>query len=268
MKASKLYLDCETTGIPQSGVGPLDPSQPDIVQLAYIFEGPDGRVLNRHSSYVFTPKEINRHAQEVHGIDRIILDQWGLPAHEVLGELASEAADADIIVGHNIAFDIKVIDWQAQRIGMPAMLGSLDVECTKKIAKVLVPNAVNTLAGIHSYLFEDEFEDAHDAWADVVATRNVYLKMCELTGYAKPEAGHQGDADGGRGREGGATMKVDPDTWNLLGVLSFAMLCGGLFLGAIVAHAYAAPRPMQYKGACAKELNELHDRLERMERQR
>ena len=94
--------------------------------------------------------------------------------------------DTDFLVAHNISFDEKIIGAEFLRNGMPNILVSKRTICTKEISTnfCAIPNINGRtdfkwpkLAELHKKLFNEDFEDSHNAQADVEATAKCFWEM-------------------------------------------------------------------------------------------
>jgi DNA polymerase-3 subunit epsilon len=177
-----LFFDTETTGFPN----PQNP--PEIVQIAALLQDIDsGRVLGEINLLVQVTGQIPESARKVHGIDNELTFRFGVKngvADHFFGLLASKA---DIIVAHNIQFDMKIIDgiWPISR----AILKTKQQFCTMLQSTEIVGltgthaggNKWPRLTEAYEYFYGTVFEGAHDAMVDVRACRDVFLKLNELS---------------------------------------------------------------------------------------
>jgi len=112
-----LALDTETTG--------TDPDLARIVTAAAIRLGPDTRAV--HEWMAKPDIEIPQGAIDIHGITNEVAQRLGRPTVEVLGELleflATAARTCTPVVGHNVVYDLTVIDREARRhnLTMPTL---------------------------------------------------------------------------------------------------------------------------------------------------
>ena len=182
-------FDTETTGVIQKKL-PLDhPDQPEVLQLCGMLVDED-KIFSMFNVFVHGDTPIPQEAFEVHRIDRDMTARVGITLTRMVQLFASFAEKADVLVGHNIDFDSRMIrlsmireNGKAQRInqvlGKPhycTMLQSVEV-CKiphpkpRRVGEFKWPSlqeAYKTLVDPRG------FEGAHDAFADVTATREVY----------------------------------------------------------------------------------------------
>lgn len=112
-----LAIDTETTG--------TDPDLARIVTAAAIVLGPGRR--DDHEWMAKPDIVIPQGAIDIHGITNDMAQRVGRPTVEVLGELleflATASKTSTPVVGHNVVYDLTVIDREARRHGltMPAL---------------------------------------------------------------------------------------------------------------------------------------------------
>jgi DNA polymerase III epsilon subunit-like protein len=173
-----LFFDTETNGLPKDGV------YPRIVQLAAILDddGEDIEVI----SEVIRPDGwiIPVEASNIHGITTQYALENGVDLRSVLEKFLSMAEKADTIVCHNVQFDVPVIIQELERLNIKANLDDKDIFCTMlastDICKIKFPNSYRPgykwpkLAEAYRHFFKKDFDNAHDALADVNACREVY----------------------------------------------------------------------------------------------
>jgi len=185
-----LYFDTETTWF----------SPPAIVQLWFIneFTGSEGGWYKEKWNYLFNPQiSINPRAAEVHWLTDSMVKNEPL-FHTKLKEFVKITKEVDYICWHNVQFDFKALFFEVDRI-------KWDEENQKKIdswKKEIQWKSICTmqtsidlckipwrfwkkykwpkLSELHIHLFWEDFEWAHDAMANIVATRRCFLKMKEM----------------------------------------------------------------------------------------
>jgi DNA polymerase III epsilon subunit-like protein len=96
---------------------------------------------------------------------------------------------ASTIIGHNISFDINVVGAELLRIGSDFRIDSKPSICTmlSSMNYCAIPNPHQHRYGdpykwpklqeLHKKLFGVEFEDAHDAMADIEATKRCFFEL-------------------------------------------------------------------------------------------
>lgn len=195
-----LFFDTETTGLPDLRQPMNHPCQPHLVQLACLLTEDDGTERASVNLIVNPGIPIPPGAAAVHGITDDIADRAGIPPQIATSIWHRLAERADLIVAHNIKFDIALIEaaW-ARHVasGLPEMdrrHGSRGRFCTMDAATPLVnlpPTERMVAAGFNKpkppkleecirYFFKEELVGAHDALVDVRACARLFFRLREM----------------------------------------------------------------------------------------
>lgn len=194
-----LFFDTETTGLPgrpEPGFGQTHSSdgQPRLVNLAWL-KHIDNKatgacdMLVRPDGFHMPPR-----ATMLTGITEGMLLVKGLDEKIVLDAFMLAVRGADLLVGHNIAFDIAVVASRLRAAGRDddaALLESRPSFCTMESSTDLcrLPKSPDKrydydgeykyprLSELHRFLFKEDFESAHTALADVKATARCYFEL-------------------------------------------------------------------------------------------
>lgn len=124
--------------------------------------------------------EIPESASKVHGITTEKAIAEGRPIVEVLEEFHNIADDCDVLVAHNIDFDIKIAEAAFYREKMTPYISDLLPICTMKTTTTLfgLPKMKwPKLSELHSHLFGFEFEGAHRSGADTDALVSCFVEL-------------------------------------------------------------------------------------------
>ncbi len=159
-----IVFDCETTGI--------DFTRDQVIELC-VQHGLDDAAHSR--TWRIKPSvPIAPAAQAVHGISMADLASCP-PFGEYADEIAMVFANADVIVGYNLSFDIDMIQAEYARIGRPALdLTGKKIVDAFRLWQQCEPRS---LQHAHRRFVGDEFAAAHSASADVAATGRVLVGM-------------------------------------------------------------------------------------------
>ena len=184
-----LIFDTETTGLPKRWDAPLTDSDnwPRCIQIAWQIHNVKGEVVS-HEDYLVQPDgfTIPFDSEQVHGISTALAEHQGIPLTEVLENFKRALAQADYIVGHNVSFDRNIMGAEFLRMNMPDLLEEKAVidTCTEETATLCaLPGGrggkfkLPTLSELYHFLFEENFEEAHNATADVEATTRAFLEL-------------------------------------------------------------------------------------------
>jgi len=182
-----LFFDTETTGLPRNWNAPVDDlnNWPRMVQIAWVLYK-DGIKLSG-SNFIIKPEgfEIPVESSKIHGITTASAAKEGTSLQEVLKEFHDSADRAEFLVAHNMSFDQMIVGAELLRKNMPNFLATKDRICNMEISTnfCAIPN-VNRggykwpkLSELHMKLFGKEFEDSHNAMADVEATAKCFWEM-------------------------------------------------------------------------------------------
>ena len=159
-----VVFDCETTG--------TDRVRDQVIELCVqrgLEEDAPSQVWRIKPSVAIHPG-----AQAVHGIT--IADLESCPSFDALAaEIADVFADADIIVGYNLTFDIDMLQAEYARIGKPLLdFASKKIVDAFRLWQQCEPRS---LMHAHQRFVGAEFAAAHTASADVAATGRVLAGM-------------------------------------------------------------------------------------------
>ena len=183
-----LFFDTETSGIWHNDL-PVDHSaQPDMVQLGVILTDEDGKEMSK-LSVIIKPDgwTVPAEAAAIHGISDYRARSTGVPLVSALALFSALCAVSTKVVGHNLSFDWNIMERAYWRIGRPHRLPKTGI-CTmltmcpvlqlpKTRGKVTTKDAYKwpSLQESFMHAFGQKFEGAHDALADVEATKAVYF---------------------------------------------------------------------------------------------
>jgi len=159
-----IVFDCETTG--------TDRLQDQIIELC-IQHGLEEDALNQ-TWRVKPTVPIHPGAQAVHGI--AIADLEGCPAFaEIADAIVAVFAEAEVIVGYNLAFDIEMLQAELGRAGRsPLDIGGKQIVDAFRLWQQCEPRS---LQHAHQRFVGNGFAAAHSASADVAATGRVLAGM-------------------------------------------------------------------------------------------
>lgn len=186
-----LIFDTETTGIPHNKSAPLTDldNWPRLVQLAWQLHDNTGKLLSRNNSIIKPDGfDIPFKSEQVHGISTQRALEEGRELDVVLTEFRKDLERTQLLVGHNIEFDINIIGAEFIRRNLPTenflALAKLDTGISA-IEFCQLPGGIGgklkmpRLTELHEKLFGKNFEDAHDASYDVAATARCFFGLLQ-----------------------------------------------------------------------------------------
>lgn len=168
-KLNFTVFDTETTG--------LDPSGGDeIIALAAV-RIVNGRILHQEvlDTFVRPRKRISESAQAIHGITPDMLR--GKPTVEQVLPVFRRFVEDTVLVGHNVAFDMRFLEIQGGPYGLTFDMPTLDtllMEC------ILNPNQEDKSLEGMAGRFGISVTGRHTALGDTLATAQVFLALIPL----------------------------------------------------------------------------------------
>ncbi len=153
-----VVLDVETTG--------LDPQTAEVIEF-YGAKVAEGRIVDELHLLLW-PIEGPLEAQEVHGLTEDILSKRGVPPAEAFKAIREFLAGAHI-VGHNVGFDLEVLQNHARRCGIE--LPDNDWDDTRELARRVLTKVerydLSTLAATLKLTHQPSHRAADDVHATV-----------------------------------------------------------------------------------------------------
>jgi DNA polymerase-3 subunit epsilon len=191
-----LVIDTETTGLLPRSSAPNIAEYPFIVQLSLrTYDTSTGKQTGQ--DIIIRPVvSIPGASTSIHGITDDIAREKGVPAKDALLLLALALDDTDVLVGHNLEFDTRVLQVELERNGLVNIIRrpKLETYCTmlhgKSMCRIIAKDARTghpyvkypKLGELYKHLFSAEVDGLHNAHADTAATMRCYLKMaCAIT---------------------------------------------------------------------------------------
>ena len=199
-----IVFDTETTGLPKSRT--ITPNTlhlwPFIVQFSYIIFDTDTNTILKSYDAIVKLKPYNvisKDSIEFHGITQEISETKGINIDTVLFTFISDMRNADMIVAHNVEFDLNMIRVELLRLEQSALV-NVDLElrkaifedqtnfyCTMKesidLCKIEKENSRGTyykfptLTELHKHLFAVEPKHLHNSFHDILCTIRCFIKM-------------------------------------------------------------------------------------------
>ena len=198
-----LVFDTETTGLPERNVSIYDHHKwPHIIQLSYIFYDISNNVSVIKDDYINIRQEIEitEGSYEKHRISREILNEKGINIRVALQDFNRYLGLSDIVIGHNISFDKRMIFVESIRNKIDQNFTTFD-DKGSKICKDEFCTMKNTieacglfyqtrrgeqkkknpkLSELYEHLFPAVImpENLHNSIIDVAVTIRCYMKYC------------------------------------------------------------------------------------------
>lgn len=178
-----LIFDTETTGFVNNKIPTNHPNQGRCAQIGAILQDHEGRVLQELNGLIKPDGWImGEGAARVHGFTQDLCEKQGLPGRLIWPMFQGMTEKADLVVAHNYAFDDKILT-------IESILGHLTWRPKNNFCTMLATTDMCAIPGkfgnykwpklieVYSYLFNETFEGAHDAMADVRACSRVFFEL-------------------------------------------------------------------------------------------
>lgn len=185
-----LVFDTETTGRADFKSSPDAPHQPRLVQLGAILTDDEDHVISEINVLVkpdgFT---IPIEASNIHGITTEKAEKFGIKLATALGMFKLFLDRADEIVAHNYDYDKFVMIGEYLRATNDEMVQKIKEfknYCTMKSSTAIcnIPGPWGPkwpkLEEAYKIFFNETFEGAHDAMADVRGCKRIYFHLKSL----------------------------------------------------------------------------------------
>lgn len=173
------FFDTETTGV--------NPYFDRIIQFGGIFGDydPESEVFTERfqiNQYINIPWDIPPQASRVHGIYKPDLENFAMMDSYIMGFLGC-LQEADFVIGHNVDFDKNMLKAEAKRHHIDFPFDQVKWLDTMKTATWLIPGTKKRpkLQELYTFLFGKPFDGAHDAMADIRATKDCFLQLIKAT---------------------------------------------------------------------------------------
>lgn len=187
-----LIFDTETTGLPTNYNAPISDSEnwPRMVQLAWQIHDEQGLLIENHN-FIIKPENytIPFNSAKIHGISTEKAIAEGKDLAKVIEIFQDQLTQDTIFIGHNIEFDINIL-------GAEMFRKEFETDSFLKIPTIdtkdegtnycQIPGGRGggfkwpTLSELHQKLFQNAFDEAHNAAADVNATARCFFELVRL----------------------------------------------------------------------------------------
>jgi len=185
-----LTFDTETTGLLKRGVKLSDTDNcPHAVQISSLLYDTEKDEILDVQDDIIKMKEgvtIPIESSNVHKITEKISQEKGIPIKDSILRFITNYERADMIIGHNIEFDIKIIKVELERLGYINIFKSHETVhyCTLKlginITKIETKNKkykYPKLIELYEKLFNETPLNLHNSLIDVVCCFRCFYKM-------------------------------------------------------------------------------------------
>lgn len=203
-----LIFDTETTGLPKSKIINPDTLKlwPHIVQFSYVIYDTSLNDIIETSDSIIKLKNgmpIPEDSIKIHGITNTISQKNGIDLELVLNEFFHHLKNVDLLVGHNVSFDINMVKIELLRLiydPIPSIMKNeykldlhfitnyTNIYCTlqksihfcniRAIDKFGIEYAkFPKLVELHQKLFESVPNNLHNSLNDILVTLRCFIKL-------------------------------------------------------------------------------------------
>lgn len=196
-----IVFDTETSGLPKSKI--ISPNTihlwPFIVQFSYIIFDTDTNTILKSYDAIVKVKPYNVISEDsikFHGITQEISESMGIGIDIILSTFISDMDNVDMMVAHNVEFDLNMIRVELLRLEQVALDLVLrkaifeeqtNFYCTMResvdLCKIEKENSRGTyykfptLSELHKHLFAVEPKHLHNSFHDILCTLRCFIKM-------------------------------------------------------------------------------------------
>lgn len=205
-----IIFDTETTGLPKSRQSLVTDTKewPHIVQFSYIIYDMTINKLEKVEDFIIklaAEIDIPEDSCKIHGITKEISNERGVSIKEVIDKFMSDLSDCNLLIAHNLEFDMNMIIVELIRMNKIARLTEDDESmelnnsnyekitkiekyCTmKETEKRCNIKAISktgkeytkypTLGELHYYLFRLYPKNLHNSLNDILICLRCYYKI-------------------------------------------------------------------------------------------
>ena len=188
-----LFFDTETSGFINKALPASDPAQAWTVQIGAILANMEEDFDQMNVIIKSYGRSMNPFAEQVHGISSEHADEVGIEEVEAAENFGLLLRQADLVVCHNHTFDWNYVNQLMERnidnlsdLARSAFYLDLPSFCTMKDKKIVKFCGLKNKTGkpkwpklieLHEILFGEAFEGAHDAYADIAATKRCFFEL-------------------------------------------------------------------------------------------
>lgn len=171
-----LVFDTETTNLIKK-----DLSDIYILQLSWILFDIDSYKQEENDYILKVPVKIKN--SSIHGITQEKSDN-GYDIAEIIGIFLEDVQKCDLLVAHNLQFDINMVEIELHRLGLEdeidQMYDKKYFDTMREGKTYLKERKFPKLQELYTKLFNTSFQNAHNALYDVKATLRCYLQITSV----------------------------------------------------------------------------------------
>lgn len=185
-----LFFDTETTGVPVNYRASYTDTNnwPRLVQLGFIAyeDGIEKQAVER----IVKPDgfAISEQVSNIHGVTQSVAETFGTPLKDVLTEFSNWLQISNLLVGHNLSFDLNILGAEYYRLySANPLVGRADydtmlrgVNLCKLPGRRMGEYKWPKLQELYFRLFNEPLAQTHTALDDIRQTAKCYFEMQRL----------------------------------------------------------------------------------------
>jgi DNA polymerase III epsilon subunit-like protein len=204
-----LIFDTETTGLPKTKIISPDTLDlwPYIVQISYIIYDTSINIITDDYNHIIRIPEtisISNQSSSIHGITDEISRKKGVHINEILLDFFYNLKNVDMVVGHNVEFDINIVrvellrlicekniphkELNSQKHNLYFITNLQNVFCTMRESVEFCNIQATDKSGkpylkfpklteLHQKLFNSTPNNLHNSMVDILVTLRCFIKM-------------------------------------------------------------------------------------------
>jgi DNA polymerase-3 subunit alpha len=169
----------------------------DIIQIAWFIVNSKNDIIKTVSLYIKNRKN-KPEAFEVNHISDETLEEKGIEFYDAMQLFITDLNTCNTVIGHNVKYDTLTVNKNIKKFKITVsdefdnqvqdMFLGKTIICTMNLYKKFIEpikkkNDVKMskkLVEMYKYFFGQEFENAHDALGDIMATFDCYKKLMNV----------------------------------------------------------------------------------------
>ncbi len=202
-----IVYDTETTGLPASKDAKMTSTElwPHIVQLSYLKYDSERNQLEEKDCIIKIPESVVMDEKNIaiHGITNEVSQTKGVSIIPIINEFMNDIGDVDLLIGHNLEFDLKMMVVELFRIIDKSNDEVVKQTYSEKMEKLYslnkyyctMKNSINIcklpspykkykdeykyprLDELHTHLFGIKPQKLHNSLNDIIVTFRCFYKL-------------------------------------------------------------------------------------------
>ena len=175
-----LVFDTETTGLFNSKL-PVEEATldyfPYVVQFSWLLIDTRTYKVQEYDYYIKCPIPVPPESTNCHGITTNMSLVRGHSFAKTFAIFNECMKQCDLVVGHNLHFDLTVLKAECLRNHIPFTLNKPTYCTMKSTTKLCGLGKYPRLSFLHQFLFQEEATNLHSSMIDVLVCTRCYMKL-------------------------------------------------------------------------------------------